>query len=67
MPNCGAPGCTNRSNIERTKSFHRLPREEKADLRKAWLLKIKRKIIPKELYICSDHFEEECFERDLKV
>ena len=67
MPSCGAPGCKNRSNIETNKSFHRLPCQSKSKLRDAWLSKIKRKIVPKEMYICSDHFEDECFERDLKV
>ena len=67
MPNCGANGCCNRSNNYPAKSFHRLPSESKKELRKAWLLKINRKHIPKELYICSDHFEPECFERDFKV
>ena len=67
MPNCGANGCTNRSNNCREKSFHQLPCESKKELRKTWLQKINRKHIPKELYICSDHFEPSCFKRDLKV
>ena len=25
------------------------------------------KLLPKELFICSGHFEPECFKRDLKV
>ena len=68
MPSCGAPGCVNRSNEHTDKSFHRLPNAtSRKELREVWLLKIKRQIIPKELFICSDHFEQGCFERDLKV
>lgn len=67
MPNCGASGCTNRSNDHPEKSFHKLPSAKKENLRKAWLAKINRAIIPKELYICSDHFDPDCFERDLRV
>ena len=68
MPNCGANKCTNRSTEYPENSFHRLPNDEKKkELRKAWLLKINRKHIPKEMYICSDHFESDCFERDYKV
>jgi hypothetical protein len=67
MTNCGAPGCTNRSTIFPNKSFHRLPSEARKELRKKWLNKIKRQIIPKVLYVCSDHFESECFKRDFKV
>ena len=53
MPNCGANGCINHSNDCPEKSFHRLPRESKKELRRTWLLKINRKNIPKELYIYS--------------
>ena len=54
MPNCGANKCTNRSTEYPEKSFHRLPNDEKKkELRKAWLLKINRKHIPKKMYICS--------------
>ena len=67
MPNCGAPGCENRSTKNPNLSFHRLPSNTRNGLREKWLLKIKRKVIPKELFICSDHFEAECFQRDLKV
>ena len=31
------------------------------------MAKINRKLLPKELFICLDHFEPECFKRDLKV
>ena len=75
MVNCGAPNCTNRSK-KRTKdvgdgrvlTFHKLPSESKHKLlRDTWLVKIKREYIPKEMFICSDHFEADCYERDLKV
>ena len=36
-------------------------------MRDSWRAKINRKLLPKELFICSDHFEPECFKRDLKV
>jgi len=69
MANCGAYGCTNRSGGQKNISFHRLPAENRDKwLRRRWLLNIKREgEIPKNLYICSQHFEPECFERDLKV
>ena len=67
MPNCGAPGCTNRSSVHPEKSFHKLPAVSRPKIRDSWIVNIKRQFIPKELYICSDHFEEDCFIRDLKV
>ena len=33
----------------------------------SWMVKINQNLLPKELFICSDHFEAECFKRDLKV
>ena len=67
MPSCSAPDCTNRSKDCPEKSFYRLPCQSKKEQRQGWLAKIKRSIIPAEMYICSDHFEPDCFERDLKV
>ena len=54
IPNCGAPDCTNRSSTHPEKSFHGLPSisEKKCDL---WMAKINQKLLPKKLFICSDH------------
>ena len=69
MPNCGAPNCTNRSNEEngKNKTFHKLPAESRKNIRKEWLVKIKRQHVPKHLYVCSDHFESECYEKNMQV
>ncbi|XP_066916412.1 uncharacterized protein [Clytia hemisphaerica] len=83
MTNCGAPGCTNRSTNLTTEdpdkdkgkqgesenkiSFHRLPTEKRKSMRAEWLKNIKRQIVPKSLYICSEHFEKSCFKRDLRA
>ena len=67
MPSCGAPGCTNRSTDGKNLTFHRLPSQKKRNsLRLEWIQNIKRQNVPKELFICSVHFEESCFKRDLK-
>ena len=63
MPNCGAPVCRNQSITHPEKSFHRLPGLSK----KEWGTRGYQKLLLKELFICSDHFEPECFKRDLKV
>ena len=69
MTNCGAPKCTNRSDADngRNKSYHKLPAESRGEIRKKWLVNIKRQNVPKHLHICSDHFEREFYEKDLKV
>ena len=67
MVACGAHGSTNRSEKCRDLSFFSLPCESKKELRTKWLNQIKRQNIPKNLFICSSHFEQEMLERDLKV
>ena len=68
MSSCGAPGCINRSENNPSLSFHRLPSDkQRSKLRLDWLRNIKREIVPKCMYICSEHFEESCFKRDLRA
>ena len=70
MPNCAAYGCVNRSS-KCNLSFHRLPNKNKRqELRKKWLINMRRDgTLPKDdnIFLCAEHFEEHCFERDLKV
>ena len=72
MPSaCIATGCTNISTLrgKRRVFFYRLPLEDKELLQK-WLVNLRRTRLPLRLdrsYVCSDHFEPECFGRDIKV
>ena len=69
MTNSGAPNGTNRSDADngKNKTYHKLPAQSQGEIRKKWLVNIKRQNVLKHLYICSDHFELECYEKDLKV
>ena len=71
MPSCSAYGYTNRASKESDISFHRVPKESRNKLLRAkWLQNIKRKDnMPSDnsFYICSTHFEDNCFERNLQV
>ena len=71
MPSCSAFGCTNRSKKDKNISFHRVPSEKRnQELRMKWLQSIKRTgKLPSDagFFICDSHFDESCFERDLKV
>ena len=67
MVACGAHGCTNRTETHPHLKYHLLPSESKKELREKWLSKIRREKIPKKISICDEHFEPECFERDLQV
>ena len=72
MPSCVAIGCVNPSEKNPSLSFHQIPSNKRKKIRQ-WLHCIKRgqkeKYLPKDstLYICSEHFENDCFERDLNV
>ena len=46
-------------------SFYRLPRDN--SFKKMWIQKIKRENLPNHENIRLCHFEDSCFERDLKV
>ena len=65
MTNCGAHNCTNRSGAKVGLSFHRIPKKE--EIRKKWLHNLKRQSVPENIFICSDHFESNCFKRDLRA
>ena len=63
MSHCAVNGCTNQtSNCKnRNVSFFSLPRNE--DSRKAWIAALKREFLPKKVFICSEHFSDDCFEQ----
>ena len=67
MPVCVAVGCSNRSprDTERGITFHRVPAGNES-LKKEWLVKVKRVNLPKLscCFVCSDHFEPNCFQVD---
>ena len=69
MTNCGATNCTNWSDADngRNKTYHKLPAASQGEIRKKWLVNIKRENVPKLLYICSDNFEPESYEKNFKV
>ena len=69
MVSCSAFGCTNRSENYPAISFHRIPSSKKNELRQKWLHNIRVGNLPsdKTFYICSAHFEENCFKCDLQV
>ena len=73
MPSCAAIGCVNRSEKNPSLSFHQILSNKRKEIRQEWFRRIKRgqneKYLPKDstLYICSEHFGKDCFERDLQV
>ena len=64
MPLCYAFGCNNTSKNSLV-SFHSFPLK-KPGLLKQWLANFNRDVIPtKNVRLCSDHFEADCFKEDL--
>ncbi|XP_053321801.1 THAP domain-containing protein 2-like [Spea bombifrons] len=64
MPVCAAINCTSRQTRGCGKSFHRFP-HGRPDVLKKWVLNMRRdKYKPSsKAVLCSDHFEELCFDR----
>ena len=69
MPSCSAPGCKNRyeNNRERGLTFHRLPTKN-IKLAKKWLEQLRRdeRLVPKHLYVCNEHFTDNCFNTEYR-
>ena len=72
MPSCSVPGCNNRLEKDRVRgvSFHSLP-VKKPLVAKQWLDQIRRDKRfglpePKYVYVCSEHFTQDCFETEYR-
>ena len=62
MANCSAVYCHNNKKKNKDKTFFTWPRD--AALAKVWIAKLNREKdnLPKNVWICSDHFEDDCFD-----
>ena len=76
MPHCCAYECNNESKkqketgkVEKKGTFHRIPGNDKKELRKKWLVAIGHPIenLPKCPYPCSDHFDISCFDESVDL
>ena len=72
MPSYAAIGCVNSSGKNPSLRFHQIPQNKRKEIRQALLRRIKRgqneKYLPEDsILIYSEHFEKDCFERDLQV
>ena len=72
MPACSVSGCNNRSEKTRLRGvrFHILP-VKKPLVAKQWLDQIRRDKRfglpkPKYVYVCSEHFTQDCFETEYR-
>lgn len=65
MAFCVVKDCHNQSDKNRDVSFHSFPKDK--NLKRKWETNIKRTEYPKFGKVCSNHFEEGMFERNLKA
>ena len=65
MARCCVKLCSNTKENYPDKSFFSIPKDKK--LNDAWKAAINRTAYPKNTTVCSDHFEEECFDASWKL
>ena len=67
MPSCVVVGCSNRSGKPPGVSFHRFPKD--TELHRRWTAAVRRENLPpnyrESAYVCSAHFQDSDFERDM--
>ena len=57
---CAVYGCHNNSKRDTEKTYFGLPKDETS--RKEWIKLINRTKLPSKVFVCSDHFDEACFD-----
>ena len=62
---CSAFACSHNSKRDKEKSLFLLPTNP--TVKSAWINAINRTELPKKVYLCSDHFEESCFDPSWKL
>ena len=60
MSHCCAYKCNNQSKLNKSISYHILPKNK--TIAAQWLEKISIDDLPGEVYLCADHFTESCFD-----
>ena len=60
-------GCSNQSRLNKNTSSHKIPGQERKDIRDAWIRAITRPVLPKAIHVCSDHFTEDSFDESQKL
>ena len=62
---CAAVNCKNTSRKDKDKTFFLMPKD--VTIQSAWKNAIRRTELPSKVYLCSDHFEEKCFDSAWKL
>ena len=59
---CTVKGCSNQSRLNKNVSCHKIPGQERKDVRDAWIRAIARPVLPKATDVSSDHFNKDSFD-----
>ena len=62
---CSVAQCHNTNKKCPDKSFFAIPKDK--DRKAAWKAALNRTTYPKTIFVCSDHFEEKCFDASWKL
>ena len=65
VASCSAVGCTNHRKRNPELSFFQLPHDK--EIAAQWLAKMKRKDLPKKVFLCQDHFTPDCFDQSIEM
>ncbi|XP_057302788.1 uncharacterized protein LOC130636954 [Hydractinia symbiolongicarpus] len=65
MAYCSVYGCKNNIKSNKDKRFFLMPKNP--EVSKAWIAAINRTKLPAKVFLCSDHFEETCFDLSWKL
>ena len=60
-------GCSNEPRLNKNISFHKIPGQDRKDIRDAWIRAIARPVLPKAVDVCSDHFTEDLFDESQEL
>ena len=63
--NCSVWGCDNYRKKTREITFFNLPKDKK--IADAWIARLRRVDIPKNVIVCEEHFEDECFDKSVDI
>ena len=64
---CTVKSCSNKSRSNKNVSHHKIPGQERKNLRDAWIRAIARPVLPKAVDVSSDHFTKDSFDESQEL
>ena len=67
MITCCVKGFSSQSRLSKNVFYHKIPGQERKDIRNAWIRAIARPVLPKAFHVCPDHFTEDSFDESQEL